>query len=63
LTGVPVLLNTSFNENEPIVPDACPGDRLLLRTQMDLLSIGGSYCARENVHLGKSAAFAELQTG
>ncbi len=36
-TGVPVLLNTSFNENEPIVNS--PGDALncFLRTNMDLL--------------------------
>ncbi len=39
-TGVPVLLNTSFNENEPIV---CTPDEALncfLRTQMDLLVLG-----------------------
>ena len=36
-TGVPVLLNTSFNENEPIVNS--PGDALncFLRTNIDLL--------------------------
>ena len=28
LTGVPVVLNTSFNENEPIVWHAPPRDRL-----------------------------------
>lgn len=36
-TGVPVLLNTSFNENEPIVNS--PGEALdcFLRTEMDML--------------------------
>jgi carbamoyltransferase len=40
LTGVPMLLNTSFNENEPIV---CRPEEALdcfLRTHMDLLVIG-----------------------
>ena len=39
-TGVPVLLNTSFNENEPVV---CRPDEALdcfLRTKMDLLVMG-----------------------
>jgi carbamoyltransferase len=39
-TGVPVLLNTSFNENEPVV---CTPDQALdcfLRTRMDVLAIG-----------------------
>lgn len=40
LTGVPVVLNTSFNENEPIV---CTPDEAIdcfLRTRMDSLVIG-----------------------
>lgn len=39
-TGVPVLLNTSFNENEPIVHR--PGEALdcFLRTDMDVLVMG-----------------------
>jgi carbamoyltransferase len=39
-TGVPVLLNTSFNENEPVV---CRPEEALdcfLRTKMDLLVMG-----------------------
>jgi carbamoyltransferase len=40
LTGVPVLLNTSFNENEPIVHR--PEDALdcFMRTRMDALALG-----------------------
>ena len=40
LTGVPVLLNTSFNENEPIV---CTPEQALdcfFRTKMDVLVLG-----------------------
>jgi carbamoyltransferase len=39
-TGVPVVLNTSFNENEPIV--CTPGEAVecFLRTKMDALAIG-----------------------
>ena len=41
LTGVPMVLNTSFNENEPVV---CKPEEALdcfLRTKMDLLVMGG----------------------
>ena len=40
LTGVPMVLNTSFNENEPVV---CKPEEALdcfLRTRMDLLALG-----------------------
>lgn len=39
-TGVPVLLNTSFNENEPIVNTPEQAMDCFLRTQMDLLVMG-----------------------
>ena len=40
ITGVPLVLNTSFNENEPVVNT--PGEALdcFLRTKMDLLVMG-----------------------
>ena len=40
ITNVPILLNTSFNENEPIVNT--PGEAIdcFLRTKMDILAIG-----------------------
>ena len=40
ITGVPMVLNTSFNENEPIV--CTPQDALnsFLRTKMDILVVG-----------------------
>jgi len=39
-TGIPVILNTSFNENEPIV--CTPGEAIdcFQRTRMDVLAIG-----------------------
>lgn len=46
LTGVPMVLNTSFNENEPVV---CRPEEALdcfLRTKMDLLVMGDWYIAR-----------------
>jgi len=40
LTGVPVLINTSFNENEPIVNTPREALDCFLRTNMDILVIG-----------------------
>jgi len=40
LTGVPVLLNTSFNENEPIVLTPQEAINCFLRTRMDVLVLG-----------------------
>ena len=39
-TGVPVLLNTSFNENEPIVCDPDEAIDCFLKTKMDVLVLG-----------------------
>jgi carbamoyltransferase len=39
-TGVPMLLNTSFNENEPIVLTPAQALDCFLRTQMDVLVMG-----------------------
>lgn len=39
-TGVPVLLNTSFNENEPVVMTPAQALNCFLRTRMDLLVMG-----------------------
>ena len=46
LTGVPMVLNTSFNENEPVV---CRPEEALdcfLRTKMDVLVMGDWFIAR-----------------
>jgi len=39
-TGVPVVLNTSFNENEPLVNTPEEAVECFLRTQMDVLALG-----------------------
>lgn len=39
-TGVPILLNTSFNENEPIVCTPAEALACFLRTKMDVLVLG-----------------------
>ncbi|MGH7461682.1 MAG: carbamoyltransferase family protein, partial [Longimicrobiales bacterium] len=40
LTGTPVVLNTSFNENEPIVCTPAEAIATFVRTRMDALAIG-----------------------
>ena len=40
LTGVPLVLNTSFNENEPVVNNPAEALDCFLRTKMDLLVMG-----------------------
>lgn len=40
ITGVPILLNTSFNENEPVVCRPEEAIACFLRTKMDLLCLG-----------------------
>jgi carbamoyltransferase len=39
-TGIPVILNTSFNENEPIVCTPQEAIDCFQRTKMDVLAIG-----------------------
>jgi carbamoyltransferase len=46
LTGVPVLLNTSFNENEPIVMTPAEAVDTFLKTHMDVLVLGNYVVAR-----------------
>jgi carbamoyltransferase len=40
LTGVPMVLNTSFNENEPVVCTPSQALDCFLRTKMDMLVLG-----------------------
>ncbi|MDP4710060.1 MAG: carbamoyltransferase [Saprospiraceae bacterium] len=46
LTGIPILLNTSFNENEPIVNSPEHALACYLRTQMDVLVMGNVLLSR-----------------
>ena len=60
LTSVPILLNTSFNENEPIVSTPAEAIHCFLRTRMDVLSIGSYILFKdENARLAEhKTAFA-----
>jgi carbamoyltransferase len=49
-TGVPMLLNTSFNENEPIVCDPDEALDCFLRTHMDMLVLGNTVVTRETLN-------------
>ena len=40
ITGVPMVLNTSFNENEPVVCKPEEALETFLRTKIDLLILG-----------------------
>jgi carbamoyltransferase len=46
LTGIPVLINTSFNENEPIVRTPDEAVSCYLRTRMDALVIEDHLCVK-----------------
>ena len=46
LTNVPILLNTSFNENEPIVSKPEEALDCFLRTKMDVLVLGNNLIQR-----------------
>jgi carbamoyltransferase len=45
-TGVPIVLNTSFNENEPVVCKPEEALACFLRTKMDVLVMGDWYVRR-----------------
>ena len=47
LTGVPMVLNTSFNENEPVVCDPKEALDCFLRTRMDVLVMGETFLERK----------------
>jgi carbamoyltransferase len=46
LTGVPMVLNTSFNENEPVVCHPREALECFLRTKMDVLVLGSHLVTR-----------------
>jgi carbamoyltransferase len=48
LTGVPMVLNTSFNENEPVVCTPQEALDCFLRTKMDVLVIGDTFISRRD---------------
>jgi carbamoyltransferase len=54
ISGVPMLLNTSFNENEPVVCRPVEALDCFLRTRMDMLVIGDYLVTRTAVPPGES---------
>ena len=52
LTGVPVLINTSFNEREPIVARPEEAIACFLRTDLDVLAMGDFYCCDRSTKAG-----------
>ena len=46
MTGVPMVLNTSFNENEPVVCKPQEALDCFLRTKMDVLVLGNQFVSR-----------------
>jgi carbamoyltransferase len=51
-TGIPVLLNTSFNENEPIVHTPAQAIDCFARTRMESLGIGSFWLEKEGASAG-----------
>jgi carbamoyltransferase len=48
-TGVPVILNTSLNENEPIVNSPKQALDCFMRTKMDAIALGSFWITREMI--------------
>jgi carbamoyltransferase len=46
ITGVPILLNTSFNENEPIVNTPAEAIDCFMKTKIDFLVLENLYISR-----------------
>ena len=57
LTGVPVILNTSFNENEPIVCTPREAIDCFQKTKMDVLYLGNHAVRRKNNLEGRQCGF------
>ena len=52
LTGIPMVLNTSFNENEPVVCRPAEALDCFLRTKMDVLVLGNFFAERKSQEMG-----------
>ena len=60
-TGIPVILNTSFNENEPIVCTPEEAIDCFQRTRMDVLAIGPFLVAKPSGNAESSTASSILR--
>ena len=63
LTGVPVVLNTSFNENEPIVDTPQQALDCFLRTRMDVIVLNSTIVRRHPAGRGAVPAAAAETRG
>jgi carbamoyltransferase len=62
-TGVPVLLNTSFNDNEPIVNRPEEALNCFQRTRMDVLVLGNFVLERKAATVKQERSEAGVATG
>ena len=62
-TGVPVILNTSFNENEPIVCTPEEAIDCFQRTRMDVLAIGPFFVTKADGNGEMVAASSQSEQG
>ena len=60
LTGVPVLLNTSFNDNEPIVCRPQEALACFERTKMDVLVLGNFILEKKSAEKSGDETSAEM---
>lgn len=59
ITGVPLLINTSFNDNEPIVCSPRDAINCFKRTRIDILAMEGKlYYRKDNMHAVNSDALS-----
>lgn len=61
ITGVPIVLNTSFNENEPVVCTPEEALACFLRTNMDMLVLGNHVVSRNGEFSEAKAASAQYE--
>ncbi len=62
ITGIPIVLNTSFNENEPVVCKPEEALACFLRTRMDMLVMGSHVIERTGVASNDAKTAAENLT-
>jgi carbamoyltransferase len=62
-TGIPVILNTSFNENEPIVCTPEEAIDCFQRTRMDILAIGPFMVVKSGAGVESATAVALARKG
>ena len=62
IAGVPMVLNTSFNENEPVVCRPVEAVDCFLRTKMDVLVVGDWFVRRDSADATEALAGSVTNT-